>query len=773
MSSSASDVQVSPAANVVHAKPPTPTPIMESAHHVLHGSLHLLQDTLADAGAASRFYPKSSLVGGKLQGAANANKKQKTGSKYQSGRPDGYQYVAPATSSFTAPDRNEVGPTRSTRVASVHNKKTAASSSSVHRTRAAVGAQQGTSAKTSTYRSNGHKKIKNQAGKVKVSIGDAAHHFWNRLMGNTTNAKNKRSQNRTPMSQNRMKKHDLIKDSIRIDLPSSPLKKHAEPKRETSPTHRQESKQTLMEPQETILQASTSILQNSSHIPLEPPVKNANPPNTVFSIFSSESSPSIPIYPLLVLLLLHHFITRVFSYRNRTKMHRKFEGMLGSKKFSLSQEELTKHIDLLAEKNKKKGRRGKDDHGGGKNYGRWSGNGGGAVNRKNGDAAGGYGHGAGKRELVEKGDSNREKNSSNKADDDTTEGGTLNSTLLAISESLRHFKDEKDELIHQRRLLLQDRDCVYDEKEVLLSEKKLFLKILAEKDGECQRLLKANKELEKHVKMLESECATANDTAQNLAEKLTQTKSEKTALSSALEARKVSHAELVASMTEWKERFSESEAKVTQLTNENIILKNVISRLEEENNEMEKVIDEACRSGNGDVDIEEIDCAIISSCDGVSEAESLTRDDDDSVDSQELKRRAEENNKLCLEKETLQTEVEELQQLLDRTRSELETLSSEKNEPIKRRECASQEKDESDKLKQLEKQEMLSSLFHIQDERDQIRDQLDKLQQLLEEDERDQLQGQLDKHQRLLEDVTSNLSEVQDQRDQLQVQLSE
>ncbi|KAL7482574.1 hypothetical protein ACHAW6_013357 [Cyclotella cf. meneghiniana] len=795
MSSSASNAKAIPVANAAAAKPPTSTPIIASAHHVLNGSLHLLQDTLTDAGTASRFYPtSSSLVGAKLQAVANANNKQKaTNSKFQSERLDGQHHGAPATSSFTAPDRHQVGPTRSTRVASLHNSNTAASSSAAHRARSLTAAQQGTNnAKRNSYKTNAHTKNNNQVGKIKVSIGDAAHHFWSRLMGNKSKANTKRSHNRTRTSQNKTKKHPSIKDSIKMELPTSPLKTRTQPKSEDSAEHRQQSKKEIMDQQETNPHVSSSIPLDVPQIQVESSVKNANPPNTIFSTFSSETSPSIPLYPLLFLIFLHHLLTRVFSFRNRTKMHRKFEGMLGSKKFGLSQEELTRHIELLAERNKNKGRKRGGHHDGDSYRGGRNGDGGGAGNGKNGDAAGGYAHGAGKREDFKKENTHRENKSINKSGDHSTEEGTLNSTLHAISESLKQFKDEKEELIHQSRLLLQDRDCIFEEKEVLLSEKKLFLKILAEKDEECQRLVRANQELKENAEMLEFECATANDTAQNLAEKLANTKNEKNALSSSLEARKLSHAEVVASIAEWKERFSESEAKVTQLTNENIILKNVIARLEEENNEMEKVIDEACRSGNGDVDIDEIDCAIVSSCDGVSEAESLTRDDDDSVDSQVLKRRAEENTKLCLEKETLQTEVDELQQLLSRTRSELETLSSERDENTKSHTSPSQENDKLDELKH----EMSSSLSRIQDERDQLRNQVEKQQQLIEEattnlsrvqDQRDQLQVQLSQRTKELsiveskmdellqseKDISSTLSQVQNERDKLQAQLSQ
>ena len=81
---------------------------------------------------------------------------------------------------------------------------------------------------------------------------------------------------------------------------------------------------------------------------------------------------------------------------------------------------------------------------------------------------------------------------------------------------------------------------------------------------------------------------------------------------------------------------------------------------------MEKVIDEACQSDNRDLDIEEIDVAIVSSS-LVEDAESLTQDDEDDDDIV----------KLQLEKESLQNQVKDLQQLLSTKQSELDTMAKE------------------------------------------------------------------------------------------------
>ena len=153
--------------NTARNKHPTSTPIIESAHHLLDGSLHLLQHTLSDAGAANRFYP-AGLASPKLQ---------ESGSKYINAWPErkiisaktsrlsvqhpSGQSASPATSSFTCSD-SAYGSTRSTRVASVNTKKTTNVAAHVHKSRI----MHGSTSKRNTV--NSSKKGGGQVGKAKV-----------------------------------------------------------------------------------------------------------------------------------------------------------------------------------------------------------------------------------------------------------------------------------------------------------------------------------------------------------------------------------------------------------------------------------------------------------------------------------------------------------------------------------------------------------------------------------------------------------------------------
>jgi chromosome segregation ATPase len=480
--------------------------------------------------------------------------------------------------------------------------------------------------------------------------------------------------------------------------------------------------------------------------------KATNPTNTPISKSLLSSSPSIPLYPILILFIVYHLISRLFSYRNRTKVSRKLKGMLGSKQFSVSQEELRGHIAKLKKRS-------------GNHSPRVA-----VGNRGMGgdDAAGG----------IHKFINGKKSASLSDKCVESTSDGSLNSTLMqAISESLNLLKDEKEELIHQRRLLLHDRDCTYDEKELAVSEKKLIQQLLSEKVDECQKALKANQKLKEAMKLMEAECAGANDTAQNLADMLAQTKTEKEKLKESLEKKRRLHADAMASVSKLRESLKESEAQIEKLTNENIILNNVIGRLEVENNEMEKVIDEACRSDNGEMDIDEIDVA------DIADIESLTKDEDD----------ADEVAMLREEKESLEKKVDHLQQSLNETRSELDRLNKENSSLAQARSTLSdaevnelqqlldKKQSELDKLS-ITNQELTTKLSQLQTECDILNSQkpsslqqarISSLESKLEEMQKLLTRTQLDLEKKAREnaDVKSNLSRVQNERDTLQQQI--
>ena len=310
--------------------------------------------------------------------------------------------------------------------------------------------------------------------------------------------------------------------------------------------------------------------------------------------------------------------------------------------------------------------------------------------------------------------------------------------MKAISESLNLLKDEKEELIHQRRLLIHDRDMHYDEQ----SEKKLILQLLAEKMEECHKTVKANQKLKEALKTTKLECSDANDTAQNLADKLAKTKKENDELKHSIEEKKRLHEDVAATALKLQKSIKEYEAKVEKLTNDNIILNNVIGRLEEENAEMEKVIDEACNSENRDIDIEEIDVAIVSSS-LVEDAESLTQDSED-----------DDIAKLQMEKESLQKQVNSMQQLLSTKQSELDTMTREMSSLPQARE------DRSSEMKIDELQHLLdhkqSDLDRLATENQTITSKLCNADQLLA-----QKQSQLDKLSSENQELTSQLSQVQ------------
>lgn len=409
-------------------------------------------------------------------------------------------------------------------------------------------------------------------------------------------------------------------------------------------------------------------------------VASSQQSTTPSSMFDFGSSPSIPLYPLLLAIVTYHLLNkllrRIFSFQKRIRMKRKVDGILAQhKQFFLSQEELSQHIDYLSKRNEKK--RAKDGK-----TGDQCGNGTGSHDRRdeggddgagggsgNGDAAGGYqGGSAGSNgylrsnSIISGGGGGTQVNGNSLAKD-----AHLNSIRITISESPKQLKGEKEELIQQRGLL-HERDSSMCEKEVLMSEKKLFVKWMAEKDEEFQHALLVNKELKKKVERLASECVGARTTSKDLAEQLTQTKKDKDALIAALEARTSSHA---TSITNFKALLRESDAKVSKLTDDNYILKKVIERLEEENNEMELAIEEACMSEDKDLDIEGVDLEFQSR--GSLDMESLTRDDD-SFSGSEFKRREEKNALLRSEKETLEKAVSELQQMLDEAKLDVDRL---------------------------------------------------------------------------------------------------
>jgi hypothetical protein len=629
----------SPTSANTTAKKPTSTPIIESAHHLIDGSLHLLQDTLSGAGAANRFYP-TGLAASRLQGVTVPQSQYRVGSNTHPAVQQGKQSASPATSSFTSRERDYSGSTMSTRVASVNMKKMqpAAKSSpnSMHKSSRLMNSQ--ANIKMSK------KKKADHVGKVKVSLGDAAHNIWKHIMGTNTNASKNRKAEHSSRVPSKNKENGWREDRMGLGLPPSPFNESLVKGKESAASTLQIESQVKMS--ETRQVKSEEKNANSTNPGTIPTI----PANTYFAGSLFNSSSNIPFYSLLFVFIICYTLKRLLSYRNRTHVSRKLGGLLGNKQFSVSQEALRDHIDMLAQRNKTRVR----------------GDAAAAVVLRergdgNGDAAGGYV------------DTNlhKEKNTEKLSDKSikSSSDGSLNSTLMqAISDSLSLLKDEKEELIHQRRLLLHDRDCAYDEKETVASEKKLILQLLSEKVEECQKALKANQKLKEAMKLMEAECAEANDTAQNLADKLAHTKKEKDRLKESLEKKRQMYADAVASISELKESLKESEGKIEKLTNENIILNNVIDKLEQENNEMEKVIDEACRSDGREVGIDEIDVAYITSYSGVSEAESLTKDDDDDDDALEEVARLQE------EKKSLENKVVELQQSLNQTQTKLESV---------------------------------------------------------------------------------------------------
>eukprot|EP00956_Cyclotella_meneghiniana_P042668 scaffold248969_cov76-Cyclotella_meneghiniana.AAC.3 len=593
----------------------SPTSSKWRLHHLLDGSLHLLHDTLSAAGTATRFYPKTGNSSTASQGSVNTirpkknQRNQKVTSKIAS-RPslqqDHQPSVSPATSSFTSPDKNFSGSTQSSRLASI--KETTNSNGSQKNI------QLDSDKRADTFKrgkNTNHSKSVGSVGKLKVSIGDTAHIIWSHIMGNDTNTKKGRRQEKKLVQTEITIKNAL--DSARFD----------------------KLKQSEGKPifHESNAQVKKSSLPKSGTPTLTSAATTA--PKSTFKVWIN--SPSIPFYLLFILLFLYHIVVRhILSYRNRTRISRKLQGMTGSKRFNVSQDELTKHISLLSERNKSKkvGNKITRDNG-------------------NGDAAGGH-----SQTTISK-----DRKCSNIQSDKSHEGGLNSNLMIAILESLNLLKDEKEELLQQRRLLTHDHDCNYDAIELDASEKKLIFKILTEKVGECKISLEANRKLQDAIDLIEAKYTDANETVQNLNDKLAQVKEQRDKLMESTEKNKLLHADALALVKELKASLKESNAKVEKLTNENIILTKVIDRLEEQNNEMEKVIDENCHSDNEELDIDEIDIGLVPSHSAISADESLTKDDDE-IDHQELERREAEVAKLKTEKNILVKEVDQLQQSL-------------------------------------------------------------------------------------------------------------
>lgn len=663
-------------------------------HYLLDGPLHLLQDTLSAAGAATRFYPNTGNSPTTFQGSAIRSKKnqqkQKVTSKIVS-RPslqqDHKPSMSPATSSFTSPDKNFSGSTLSSRLASV-KETTHPNGSQTNRLldsdRCVAASKRGNNKKIH------HPKSVDSVGKLKVSIRGTAHIIWSHIIGNDTNTKKgrRREKERVPSGY-------AIKNTLQ--------------KEDSTGFEKFNPKQSQGEPifHESYVQVKKASLLKSGAPTFKSTATTA--PTSIFEDWLNSSS--IPLYPLIILLFLYHIMLKhIFSYRNRTQVRRKLQRMMGSKRFYVSQDELTRHINLISERNKSKG--------GGSNIATWS--------NGNGDAAGGCSH------IT----ANKGRNSSDSPSDKSDKGGFNSNLMMAISESLNLLKDEKDELLQQRRSLLHDRDCNCNAKELAASEKKLIFEILTEKVEE----------------LMEAKCTNANEKAQNLTDKLAQVENDRNKLMESTEKNKRLYAEALVLVNELKGSLKESNAKVEKLTNENIILTNVIDRLEEQNNEMEKVIDEACHSDNEDLDIHEIDIALVSSYSVVSADESLTKDE---IDYQELERREAEVAKIEVENELLVKEVDQLRQSLSSVQKLL-TQKEIENEDFSMK--LSKFQTESNNLQGQQQSSLQNAI-----KQSRLESKVEELQKLLNRTQLD-----LENKSREKQDLLSSLSQLHNEKKSIQ-----
>ena len=247
----------------------------------------------------------------------------------------------------------------------------------------------------------------------------------------------------------------------------------------------------------------------------------------------------------------------------------------------------------------------------------------------------------------------------------TKEGGFLASILLALTHSIECFKHEKE---------LHDLESIAAEKEVLLSEKRLFLKWMTEKDEELQNALEVNHSLKKKIERLSDECVVIDE----LMDQLSETKNDKDALIAALESQTCSHASAI---HELQMALKQSEEKTSLLMSENSGLKEQVTELEAENKEMEDVIDEVCRSEEKHKSLEGIEVVGSSSATG-SQMGSLTEDEDSSSSCSsysELRKQQEENELLRSENELLQETVDELRHSLDVVKEDLTKLTQMKS----------------------------------------------------------------------------------------------